>query len=56
MRTWLRLLPTSSGGRLPRYRPTPGVHIVLLSPGGPVEDPDEAEALGLTVDAKRLRR
>jgi hypothetical protein len=29
---------------------------VMLSPGRLITDPDEAEALGLTADARRMRR
>jgi hypothetical protein len=30
--------------------------MVILSPGRRIDDPDEAEVLGLTADAKRMRR
>lgn len=44
------------GGTLPAYRPRPGEHLVVLSPGRPIDDPDEAEALGMTATARRMRR
>ncbi len=44
------------GGTLPATRAHPGDRMAMLHPGGPIDDPDEAEALGLTADAKRLRR
>ncbi|MFE3122340.1 hypothetical protein ACFXHD_02850 [Streptomyces hydrogenans] len=47
---------TATGGRLPRYTPDHGSRLVLLSPGRRIVDPAEADALGLTVDARRLRR
>lgn len=43
------------GGVLPPYRPDPNARLVVLSPGRRITDPDEAEALGLTADARRLR-
>lgn len=45
-----------SGGSIPPYTPAPGSVLVILSPGGPITDPDEAESLGLTADARRMRR
>ncbi|MFC8065561.1 hypothetical protein [Streptomyces sp. NPDC057293] len=52
------LLPgrRAQGGELPAFRPRPGEHLVALSPGRRIIDPDEAEALGMTVAARRLRR
>lgn len=44
------------GGSLPSHHPRPGEQPVVLSPGRRIVDPDEAEALGLTADAKRMRR
>lgn len=44
------------GGTLPAYRPRPGEQLVVLSPGRRITDPDEAEALGMTADARRMRR
>lgn len=47
------------GSRRQRVRPRPlaeDEHVVLLSPGQQITDPDEAEALGLTADARRMRR
>lgn len=44
------------GGDLPAFRPRPGERLVLLSPGRRIDDPDEAEALGMTAYARRLRR
>jgi hypothetical protein len=46
----------ASGGEIPAYRPRPGEQLVMLSPGRRIDDPDEAEALGLTADARRMRR
>lgn len=53
-----RLLPgrRARGGELPAFRPRPGERLVVLSPGRRITDPDEAEALGMTVTARRLRR
>lgn len=44
------------GGQLPAYQPRPGERLVALSPGRAIADPDDAEALGLTADARRMRR
>ena len=44
------------GGNLPAFRPRPGERMVFLSPGRRIDDPDEAEALGMTATARRLRR
>lgn len=41
---------------MPVYRLRPGERLVVLSPGRRIDDPDEAEALGLTVDARRMRQ
>ncbi|WP_143668301.1 hypothetical protein [Streptomyces sp. f150] len=43
------------GGTLPPYQPSPDDLPVRLSPGRQTTDPDEAEALGMTVSARRLR-
>jgi hypothetical protein len=53
-----RLLPFryASGGTLPPYTPRGDEQLVILSPGREITDPDEAEALGLTADAQRMRR
>lgn len=41
---------------VPSDQPQPGQNaMVVLSPGKLITDPDEAEALGLTVDARRMR-
>jgi hypothetical protein len=51
-----RVLPGhGEGGALPALRPRPGGRWVQLSPGRLTTDPDEAEALGLTATARRLR-
>jgi hypothetical protein len=42
------------GGRITPSTPSDG-HLVILSPGRQITDPDEAEALGLTADARRMR-
>ena len=45
----------AEGGTL-RARPLAADEVlVILSPGGPITDPDEAEQLGLTADARRMR-
>lgn len=44
------------GGALPPYRPRPDGQLVILSPGRLITDPDEAEALGMTATARRMRR
>lgn len=46
----------ATGGQIPAYHPRPGEQLVVLSPGRRIDDPDEAEALGLTADARRMRR
>lgn len=52
-----RLFPgCATGGEIPPYRPGAGDQLAVLSPGRRIDDPDEAEALGLTADARRLRR
>jgi hypothetical protein len=52
-----RLFPGyASGGEVPAYRPAEGEQLAILSPGRRVDDPDEAEALGMTASARRLRR
>lgn len=44
------------GGQLPPRRPGPDEQLMILSPGRTITDPDEAEALGMTATARRLRR
>lgn len=44
------------GGEIRAYRPRPGERLVMLSPGRRINDPDEAEALGMTATARRLRQ
>lgn len=44
------------GGELPAFRPRPGERLVALSPGRRITDPDEAEALGMAVAARRIRQ
>ena len=52
-----RLLPgRARGGELPAFCPRPGERMAFLSPGRRIDDPDEAEALGMTATARRLRR
>ena len=48
--------PPARGGTLPAHRPHSGEQLTILSPGRQITDPDEAEALGLTADARRMRR
>jgi hypothetical protein len=43
----------AGGGKLPAYRPRPGERLVVLSPGGRIDDPDEAEVLGMSTAAVR---
>lgn len=43
------------GGHLPPPRARTGEVLVLLSPGRQITDPDEAESLGMNVDAKWMR-
>ncbi|MFI1485811.1 hypothetical protein [Streptomyces sp. NPDC020747] len=50
-----RVFRRPRGGPLSPYRSRPGEQMVILSPGRRIDDPDEAEALGLTADAKRMR-
>lgn len=55
-RAYPRFLPLrAQGGKISEYRPRPGEQLVVLSPGRRIDDPNEAEALGLTADAKRMR-
>lgn len=57
LRLLRRLFPVRArGGELPAYRPRQGEHLVALSPGRRIDDSDEAEALGMTATARRLRR
>lgn len=56
LRRLFRRFHFHAGGSLPPYRPRPGERLVVLSPGRRIDDPDEAEALGLTADARRMRR
>jgi hypothetical protein len=52
-----RLFPgDASGGEVHAYRPTEGEQLAILSPGRRVDDPDEAEVLGMTASVRRLRR
>lgn len=44
-----------TGGQVPPHQPS-GTGPSALSPGGLITDPDKAEALGLTADARRMRR
>jgi hypothetical protein len=46
----------ATGGEIPAYRPRQGERWAMLSPDRRIDDPDEAEALGLTADARRMRR
>jgi DNA-binding sugar fermentation-stimulating protein len=43
----------AGGGKLPAYCPRPGERLAVLSPGGRIDDPDEAEALGMRNAAVR---
>lgn len=45
------------GGTLPPCRPRPGEHLVTLSSGQRIVDPDDAEALGMSAaTVERVRR
>lgn len=46
----------ATGGEIRAYRPRPGDRLVLLNPGRRIDDPDGAEALGLTADTRRMRQ
>ncbi len=49
-------VPTSGrGGTLPPRGPHTDDVLVCLSPGRQITDPDEAEVLGMTAYARRLR-
>lgn len=52
------LLPCrrARGGEMPAFRPRPGERLAMLSSGRRIVDPDEAEALGMTATARRLRQ
>lgn len=51
-----RLFRRAQGGTIPHRHAADGDSIpALLSPGKLIDDPDEAEALGMNVDAKRMR-
>ena len=45
----------ATGGEIRPYKPADDSVPVMLSPGRLITDPDEAEALGLAVDARRMR-
>lgn len=56
LRRRLRALRSpASGGRLPAYRPQSDERMVALSPGKQITEPDEAEAMGMTQTARRMR-
>ena len=51
------LLPGyATGGEIPAARPGAGDRLVVISLGRRIGGPEEAEALGLTADARRMRR
>lgn len=51
-----RLFRRHRGGIIPSRSPDDDSVLVMLSPGyHHIDDPDEAEALGMNVDAKRMR-
>ncbi|MGW6946211.1 hypothetical protein ACWGHD_04710 [Streptomyces xanthophaeus] len=50
-----RLLRRPRGGNITPYAPQGDSIPILLSPGRRITDPDEAEVLGMTADARRLR-
>jgi hypothetical protein len=56
-RSLLALLnqPHAQGGHLSAQGCPDGKRLIELSPGRLITDPDEAEALGLTADARRMR-
>jgi hypothetical protein len=55
MRLVRRLFRRPRGGRVRPFRPVDDSIPVSLSPGRLITDPDEAEALGMTATARRLR-
>lgn len=57
MRSFLAcLFRRAEGGTIPPRRPADDdSRWAMLSPGRQITDPDEAEALGMNVDAKRMR-
>lgn len=55
-RLFARLFRRAQGGIIPPRRPADDDSVlVMLSPGRQITYPDEAEALGMNVDAKRMR-
>ena len=65
MKRWLRTLwivlsarryPAAGGAVQMLDRESRRRRTFMLSPGGLIADPDEAEALGLTVEARRMRK
>jgi len=50
-----RVFQHAGGGRVPQPRHSDSVPM-CLSEGKQITDPDEAEALGLTADARRMRQ
>ncbi|MGW9371214.1 hypothetical protein ACWGVR_14525 [Streptomyces xanthophaeus] len=55
MNLFRRMFRRAHGGRIPPSGPTSDSIPVILSPGRLITDPDEAEALGMTATARRLR-
>jgi hypothetical protein len=49
------LFRRAEGGQISHSTRPSGSVLMRLSEGKQITDPDEAEALGLTVDARRLR-
>lgn len=45
----------AEGGRVSRVNGNYG-HMIMLSHGRAITEPDDADALGLTADARRMRR
>ncbi|MFD4921123.1 hypothetical protein ACFWNE_07365 [Streptomyces goshikiensis] len=50
-----RMFRRARGGRISPSGPPSDSIPVLMSPGRLIADPDEAEALGMTATARRLR-
>jgi hypothetical protein len=57
LRRTLRVLRSpASGGKIRAHQLQGDEKMVTLSPGKEITDPDEAEALGLSATARRLRQ
>jgi hypothetical protein len=53
---WRRMFSRAAGGSMPQARENTADRVpFMLAPGEEITDPDQAEAVGLTVEAKRMR-